>query len=66
MYRCSAQLAVIEGRYRNQERNNRICQKCNLNGIENQSHVLPICPFCTELPNTHIPIYYITWPTGQL
>ena len=31
IFRCSAHtLAIEEGRYRNQARNNRICQPCNL------------------------------------
>ena len=45
-FRCSAHILAIEKlRYRNQERNNRICQKCNLNMIENEYHFLMICPF---------------------
>ena len=55
-FRCSAHKSAIEeGRYRNQESNNRICQQCNLHMIENEYHVLLICPSYTELRNTHIP-----------
>jgi len=32
--------------------------------IENEYHFLLICPFYTELRNTHIPRYYRTWPTA--
>ena len=61
---CSAHtLTIEEGIYRNQERNNRICQQCNLRMIENEYHFLLICPSHTELRNTHIPRYYRTWPT---
>ena len=61
---CSThKLAIEEGRYRNQERNNRICEQCNLHMIENEFHFLLICPSYTELRNTHIPRYYRTWPT---
>ena len=31
--------------------------------IENQYHLLLICPFYSELRNTHLPRYYRTWPT---
>jgi len=49
-FRCSAhKLTIEEGRYRNQEKNSRICQHCNLNMIENKYHFLLICPFYTEL-----------------
>ena len=47
---CSAhKLAIEEGRYRNQERNNRICQQFNLHMIVNEYHFLLICPSYTEL-----------------
>ena len=49
-FRCSPhKLAIEEGRYRNQERSNRICQQCNLHMIENEYHFLLICPSYTEL-----------------
>ena len=48
-------IAIDEGRYRNKERNSRSCQHCNLNMIENEYHFLLICPFYTELRNTHTP-----------
>jgi len=31
--------------------------------IENEYHFLLICPFYTELRNTHRHRYYRTWPT---
>ena len=63
-FRCSVhKLAIEEGRYRNQKRNNRICQQCNLHMIEKEYRFLLICPSYTELRNTHIRRYYRTWPT---
>ena len=63
-FRCSAhKFAIEEGRYRNQERNNIICQQCNLHMIDNEYHFLLICPSYTELRNTHLPRYLRTWPT---
>ena len=32
--------------------------------IENEYYFLLVCPFYTELRNTHIPRYYRTWPTA--
>ena len=47
-FRCSAHKLVIEeGIHRNQERNNKICQQCNLHMIENECHCLLICPSYT-------------------
>ena len=62
-FRCSAHTLLIEeGRYRNIERENRICTKCNMNCVENEYHFLLICPFYRDLRISHLPKYYTRWP----
>jgi hypothetical protein len=64
--RCSShKLFVEEGRYRNIDRNERICKLCNMNVVENEFHFLLVCPFYRELRITCLPKYYNTWPTIQ-
>ena len=44
-FRYSAHKMMIkEGRYRNIERNNRLCQYCQMNVIEDEFHFLLVCP----------------------
>ncbi|MEW8546880.1 MAG: reverse transcriptase family protein, partial [Candidatus Thiodiazotropha sp.] len=63
-FRCSAhKLMIEEGRYRNIERNSRICQFCNLNVIENEYHFLLVCPAYRDIRTTILPNYYCRWPT---
>jgi len=63
-FRCSAhRLAIEEGRYKKQERNLRICNKCNMNVVENEYHFLLTCPFYRDLRIKYIPHFYRTWPT---
>ena len=65
-YRTSHNLEIKLSVHKNNiivERNNRICQQCNLHMIENEYPFLLICPYYTELQNMHIPRYYRTWPT---
>ena len=62
-FRCSAhKLAIEEGRFRNIERNNRFCTKCNLNQIETEYHFLLTCPLYRHLRTEFLPKYFITWP----
>jgi hypothetical protein len=62
-FRCSShKLAIEEGRFRNIERNNRLCTKCNQHQIENEYHFLLICPKYRTLRTELIKNYYISWP----
>ena len=63
-FRCSAhRLMIEEGRFRNIDREQRICLKCNMNAIETEYHFLLVCPFYKELRKNHLPKYYCSWPT---
>ena len=61
----SHDLAIEKGRYINLDRNNRVCNNCNLKLIENEYHFLLICPKYSELRSKYIKRYYYTWPTVQ-
>ena len=62
--RCSAhKLMIEEGRYRNIDRNLRICQFCNMNSVEAQYHFLLVCPTYREIRNSCLLAYYCKWPT---
>lgn len=63
-FRCSAHnLLIEEGRHRNIARENRICNYCNMNTIENEYHFLLVCPFYRQIRNENLPSYYCSWPT---
>ena len=61
----SHDLAIEKGRYINLDRNNRVCNNCNLKLVENEYHFLLICPKYSELRSKYIKLYYYTWPTVQ-
>jgi hypothetical protein len=62
-FRCSAhKLNIEEGRYRNINRENRLCTKCNMKVIENEYHFLLVCPLYRDLRNKYLPKYYRHWP----
>ncbi|MCG8046600.1 MAG: reverse transcriptase family protein, partial [Candidatus Thiodiazotropha endolucinida] len=62
-FRCSAhKLAIEEGRFRNVERDQRLCVYCNMSVVENEYHFLLICPFYREIRMKYLPRYYYTWP----
>lgn len=64
--RCSAHnLEIEEGRYRNIERENRICSRCNMKCVETEYHFLLVCPFYSQLRKDCLGNYYSTWPTKQ-
>jgi hypothetical protein len=44
----SHRLRIETGRYVGLERNNRICEKCHMNVVENEIHFLIDCPFYKE------------------
>ncbi|MEW8545044.1 MAG: reverse transcriptase family protein [Candidatus Thiodiazotropha sp.] len=65
-FRCSAhKLMIEEGRYRNIERNNRLCKCCNMNFIEDEFHFLLICPAFRDIRMSILPKYYCRWPSKQ-
>ena len=56
--RCSAhKLMIEERRYRNTERNMRLCQFCNMNLTENEFHFLLVCPAFRTLRAACLPAY---------
>ena len=58
-FRCSAhRLMIEEGRYRNIERNNRLCQYCQMNVIESEFHFLLVCPAYRHIRISVLPKYY--------
>lgn len=62
---CNNQLPVITGRYRNIERENRICGKCNCNVVGDEYHVLFVCSNreIVQLRHKYILPYYRHYPT---
>ena len=66
--RCSAHRRLIEdleGRFRNIERSERLCNKCNMQAIENEYHFVMACPFYRDIRRETLPRYYCAWPTQQ-
>ena len=58
-FRCSAhKLDFEEGRYRNIERNNRLCQCCQMNVIEDEFHFLLVYPAYRHIRISVLPKYY--------
>ena len=55
-------LAIEEGRFRNIDRKQRLCNKCNMQVLENEYHFLLVCPFYSDLRSLYLPRYYYTWP----
>ena len=65
-FRCSAhKLMIEEGKYRNIDRNLRLCQFCNLNVVEDEFHFLLICHAYRDLRIVTLPRYFCSWPTKQ-
>ena len=56
---------IEEGRYRNIERINRLCQYCNMNIIEDEFHFLLACPAYRGIRTYILPKYFCNWPTKQ-
>ena len=62
--RCSShKLMIEEGKYRNIDRNQRFCKKCNTNVIENEFYFVLVCPFYSQLRNECLPRYFCHWPS---
>ena len=58
-FRISAHnLAIEKGRHQNIPRDNKQCNYCNLNAIENEYHLLLVCPQLIELKRKYLSTYY--------
>ena len=51
----SHKLFVETGRHRQIPRQDRKCILCNIDDVEDEYHVILICPFYNNVRNTHIP-----------
>ena len=58
-------LIIEDGRYRNIERMQRLCQYCNMNIIEDEFHFLLVCQAYRDIRISILPKYYCSWPTKQ-
>ncbi|XP_069129308.1 uncharacterized protein [Argopecten irradians] len=56
-------LAIETGRYRNVERNNRLCRNCELFEIEDEYHFLFICPKFSDIRRKYIKNYFWVKPS---
>jgi hypothetical protein len=58
-------LRIQTGRYGREriDRDQRICQLCNLNEIEDEYHFMFICPLYSELRRTFLKQYYVRRPS---
>jgi hypothetical protein len=61
----SHNLFIETGRYLNIDRNERKCQNCNMNVVENEFHFILVCPKFSELRKKYLKKYYYQWPTIQ-
>lgn len=59
----SHSLKIESGRYENISRENRTCNKCSMNVIENEFHFLLVCPFYREIRKRFLKSFYCHWPT---
>ena len=50
----SHNLNIEQGRYRNENRNNRICTLCNSNDIEDEFHFVLKCPFYNDIRGLYV------------
>ena len=58
-------LMIEEGRYRNIDRNNRICPCCNMKLAEDEFHFLLVCLAFRDLQQSILLKYYCRWPSKQ-
>ena len=59
----SHNLAIESGRYTNIPREHRICTFCIQNLVENEYHMVLVCPFYRDLRVKYLKPYYCRWPT---
>ena len=60
---CSHDLKIESGRYQNLPRNERICECCNLNDLEDEYHFILKCPAYNHLRSVYIKRYYSVRPS---
>ena len=58
-------MILLIGRFRNIERSERLCNKCNMQTIEHEYHFVMACPFYRDIRREILPRYYCVWPTQQ-
>lgn len=61
----SHNLAIETGRHDNIPRENRKCRNCSMNVIENEYHLLLVCPKYYSLRKRFFKPYFCRWPTVQ-
>ena len=59
----SHNLAIETGRYDGIARENRTCTFCNMNAIENEFHLVLVCPSYRDLRQRYMKPYFWSWPT---
>lgn len=59
----SHSLKIEQGRYTNDRRENRKCNVCDLNDIEDEFHFVLKCPYYFELRKKYIKTYYYKNPS---
>ena len=63
-FRTSSHSLMIEtGRYENIQREQRICQFCNMRKVEDEYHFLLVCPNYQVLRRKFFKPYFCHWPT---
>ena len=60
----SHKLCIETGRYTGVNRNDRICQKCNLGVIEDEFHFILQCPFYANVRRQYLKPYYFRRPSA--
>ena len=55
---CSThKLAIEQGRYLNEPRENRLCQICNYNELEDEYHFVLVCPILSDVRRICLPLW---------
>ena len=57
-------LNIEVGRHEGLDVNDKVCQLCNMQCIEDEYHLVMICSCFTGLRNQYLPRYYIMYPNG--
>ena len=58
-------LAIEQGRRNNELRENRLCQICNLNIIEDEYHFLLVCPVLSDIRRNFLPVWCYVNPNKE-
>lgn len=66
LFRSSTcKIEIEEGRFIGTAREDRLCQHCTLNVIEDEYHFIMVCPKYRNLRLKYFPKYFTRWPTVQ-